>query len=171
MAEISPDALADLCQECLPALLALHADDAIKSETLYDELALVASDAEAAASCTSCRKIQALWGGMGAVYEIELTATSAAHGRAAGRKSTAPIILKRVELPNSACTSVGDRRKAASYEVEHAFYERGHAAELRALGADVPLPLHVCRTEHNRFMTLAMTKLSGTPAGGGSPPR
>ena len=146
-----------VARECLPVLLELHASGALSSETLYDELAAAAptaADVDGVA-VSECHEVQRLWGGMGAVLELTLrTATGAA----------APLILKRVELPALGCTSVGDRRKEASYVVEQAFYERGHAAALRALGADVPLPLLTRR--EGRTMTTAMTKLSGAAAGG-----
>ena len=87
-----------------------------------------------------------LWGGMGDVLEL----------RVAGR---APLIAKRIRMPGK-CSSIGDRRKKDSYEVEARFYEGGHAERLLAAGCTLPKPLLVERKGDGQ-LTILMEKLDG----------
>ncbi|KAK3271217.1 hypothetical protein CYMTET_20421 [Cymbomonas tetramitiformis] len=99
------------------------------------------------------RQIARLWGGMGYVHELNVALET---------NESVPIIVKRIELPAN-CTSIGDRRKKASYLHEIAFYENGHAAKLREAGAAVPLPLYT--SVENDVMQICMTKLTGNARG------
>jgi len=94
-----------------------------------------------------------LWGGMGAIYELQVVSKG---------KTVASAIAKRVRMPAD-CTSIGDRRKKASYEVEAAFYGRGHAERLIAAGCSVPVPL-VVETSRADGVTICMSKLPGAKA-------
>jgi hypothetical protein len=80
------------------------------------------------------RSIASLWAGMGNVYKLTISSSAL--------QSPLAIVAKRVELPR-VCSSIGDQRKKDSYDVEAAFYARGHAERLIAAGALVPFPLHV----------------------------
>lgn len=95
------------------------------------------------------KEIASLWAGMGSVYCIT----------AAGAKiKPQSIVAKRVQLP-ARCDSIGDQRKKDSYDVETAFYQKGHAQRLISAGCMVPFPLHV---EHRgEGVTICMTKLEG----------
>jgi hypothetical protein len=86
---------------------------------------------------------------MGNVYRLTITCTG---------NPPVSIIAKRVELPRM-CDSIGDQRKKDSYEVEAAFYSRGHAERLLAAGVVVPAPLHVERRGDN--VTICMTQVGG----------
>eukprot|EP00913_Durusdinium_trenchii_P031237 g29248.t1 len=90
---------------------------------------------------------------MGSVYRI--TATGA-------KIKPQSIVAKRVQLPKH-CDSIGDQRKKDSYDVEAAFYQKGHAERLIDAGCLVPFPLHV---EHSRGegVTICMTELEGGAA-------
>ena len=98
------------------------------------------------------KRIASLWAGMGSVWQLNVSTSTA---------GTPPlsIVAKRVELP-AVCTSIGDQRKKDSYDVEAAFYSRGHAERLLAAGALVPYPLHV---EHRpgEGVTICMTRVEG----------
>jgi len=96
------------------------------------------------------RSVASLWAGMGNVYTLTITPTSGA-----------PVTLcaKRVSLPD-VCDSIGDQRKKDSYDVEAAFYSKGHAEKLIAAGARVPFPLHV--EARAGGVTIVMTHLDGS---------
>ena len=98
-------------------------------------------------SATS-RSVASLWAGMGSVEEIR--AQTAEHG-------TITFVAKVIRLPQR-CTSVGDQRKADSYDVEAAFYNGGHAAKLISAGCRVPRPLIV---ERGTPLVICMTKVPG----------
>jgi len=106
-------------------------------------------DASAIAE-VSARPIASLWAGMGSVYALTIKCTD-------GPPVT--IVAKRIELP-SVCDSIGDQRKKDSYDVEAAFYSRGHAERLIGVGARVPFPLHV-EAARGEGLTICMTKLDG----------
>ena len=101
------------------------------------------------------RSIASLWAGMGTVYTLAITPASGA-----------PVTLcaKRVSLPDE-CDSIGDQRKKDSYDVEAAFYSRGHAERLIAAGARVPFPLHV--EARAGGVTIVMTQLEGSSSAHG----
>ena len=79
------------------------------------------------------KRIASLWAGMGSVWQLHVSTSTAG-------APPLSIVAKRVELP-AVCTSIGDQRKKDSYDVEAAFYSRGHAERLLAAGALVPYPL------------------------------
>ena len=92
------------------------------------------------------KSIQRLWAGMGTIYELSC--------------GDQRIIAKVVKLPKR-CDSVGDRRKAKSYECEAAFYRDGYAAQLLDAGVVVPRPLHV--EARSDGVTIVMSRLDGRP--------
>ena len=94
------------------------------------------------------RAIASLWAGMGSVYKITIETSAGA---------IAEIVAKRVALPKR-CSSIGDQRKKESYDVEAAFYSRGHAERLIAAGAIVPTPLLVDKAPD---VTICMTCVDG----------
>ena len=98
------------------------------------------------------KRIASLWAGMGSVWQLNVSTSTAG-------APPLSIVAKRVELP-AVCTSIGDQRKKDSYDVEAAFYSRGHADRLLAAGALVPYPLHV---EHRpgEGVTICMTRVEG----------
>ena len=96
------------------------------------------------------KAIASLWAGMGSVYKISIT-------RSGGPPLA--IVAKRVVLPPR-CDSIGDQRKKDSYDVEAAFYSKGHAERLIAAGALVPYPLHVEATR-GANVTIVMTQVDG----------
>ena len=98
------------------------------------------------------KRIASLWAGMGSVWQLHVSTSTAG-------APPLSIVAKRVELP-AVCTSIGDQRKKDSYDVEAAFYSRGHAERLLAAGALVPYPLHV---EHRpgEGVTICMTRVEG----------
>ena len=93
--------------------------------------------------------IASLWARMGSVYQLS----------AKTKRSDVSIVAKRVEL-SRVCSSIGDQRKKDSYDVEAAFYSRGHAERLLSAGAIVPTPLHV-ETSRGENVTICMTQLEG----------
>lgn len=97
------------------------------------------------------KAIASLWAGMGNVYK--LTVSSAVPG-----DPPVSIVAKCVELPTGRL-SIGDQRKKDSYDVEAAFYSKGHAERLIAAGAIVPAPLHVEKKGDN--VTICMTQVDG----------
>ena len=97
------------------------------------------------------KRIASLWAGMGNVWQLNIAS-------AAGAPPLA-VVAKRVELP-AVCTSIGDQRKKDSYDVEAAFYLRGHAERLIAAGATVPFPLHVAHRP-GEGLTICMTRVEG----------
>lgn len=96
------------------------------------------------------RPVARLWGGMGSVFEITVTTTTG---------STVTIVAKRIKLPHR-CTSVSDKRKKDSYDVEAAFYRNGHAEQLICAGCRVPFPLFV-ENSRGDGLTICMSKLEG----------
>ena len=96
------------------------------------------------------KSIASLWAGMGNVYRLTIA-------RSGGPPIA--IIAKRVELP-ARCDSIGDQRKKDSYDVEAAFYAKGHAEKLIAAGAIVPFPLHV-EASGGSGVTICQTQLDG----------
>ena len=102
------------------------------------------------AGCTGdswkAKSIQQLWAGMGHIYELQC--------------GDERIVAKVVKLPKR-CDSVGDRRKAKSYECEAAFYRDGYAAQLLDAGVVVPRPLHV--EARSDGVTIVMSRLDGRP--------
>jgi len=97
------------------------------------------------------RSVASLWAGMGNVYSFAIK-----------RSGGAPvnIMAKKIQMP-ARCTSIGDQRKKDSYDVEAAFYSRGHAEKLIAAGCSVPFPLHVQTSP----MVICMTALDGKSRG------
>ncbi|CAE7176599.1 unnamed protein product [Symbiodinium necroappetens] len=98
------------------------------------------------------RAIASLWAGMGSVYDLAVSS----------KNGIQHVVAKRVQLPKR-CDSIGDQRKKDSYDVEAAFYQKGHAERLISAGCMVPFPLHV---EHSRGegVTICMTKMEGKPS-------
>jgi hypothetical protein len=96
------------------------------------------------------KSIASLWAGMGSVFRLSITCND---------HPPLSIIAKRVELP-AVCDSIGDQRKKDSYDVEGAFYSRGHAEQLIAAGAVVPFPLHV-EPRRGSGVTICMTEVEG----------
>jgi len=116
----------------------------------FEEAGLQPLSAESLAA-VQCSSIASLWAGMGAVYQLVLECSD--------KRQPVSIVAKRVELPR-VCDSIGDQRKKDSYDVEAAFYARGHAQRLRAAGALVPFPLHV-DAGRGEGVTICMTQLAG----------
>ena len=77
-----------------------------------------------------------LWSGMGHIYRIKLPG-------AGDQDQNQQIIIKHVAAPRKT-KSVGDQRKANSYQVEANFYENV-AQQLIKLGLNIPMPLVVER--------------------------
>ena len=102
------------------------------------------------AGCTGdawkAKSIQQLWAGMGHIYELQC--------------GDERIVAKVVKLPKR-CDSVGDRRKAKSYECEAAFYRDGYALQCIDAGVVVPRPLHV--EARSDGVTIVMSRLDGRP--------
>ena len=103
-------------------------------------------------ACPSCsapvtsRKLQTLWGGMGAVHEV-----SADTGHA--------VVVKRIDLPaDSPALSEGDRRKRLSYLCETSFYAHFAASAISA-GALVPQHLHHEFSADGRVLSIVMSRL------------
>ena len=98
------------------------------------------------AGCTGdawkAKSIQQLWAGMGHIYELQC--------------GDERIVAKVVKLPKR-CDSVGDRRKAKSYECEAACY----ATQLLDADVVVPRPLHV--EARSDGVTIVMSRLDGRP--------
>jgi len=95
---------------------------------------------------TLCR----LWGGMGHVYRMQV--------KKANRNLT--IIVKHVSSSSSTQgtrLSVGDQRKADSYECEANFYQR-LAPRLLTQGLEIPIPLHI---EREDGVLICMSELKG----------
>lgn len=95
------------------------------------------------------KRVATLWAGYGSIFKLMVE----------GGSAPISIIVKRVELP-SVCDSIGDQRKKDSYDVEAAFYAKGHAEKLRAAGAMVPFPLHV--EKQGEDVTICMTEVKGS---------
>ena len=94
----------------------------------------------------TAKSIQRLWAGMGTIYELKC--------------GDQRIIAKVVKLPKR-CDSIGDRRKAKSYECEAAFYSQGYATQLLDADVVVPRPLHV--EARSDGVTIVMSRLDGRP--------
>eukprot|EP00929_Paragymnodinium_shiwhaense_P030818 TRINITY_DN17394_c0_g1_i2.p1 TRINITY_DN17394_c0_g1~~TRINITY_DN17394_c0_g1_i2.p1 ORF type:complete len:357 (+),score=44.07 TRINITY_DN17394_c0_g1_i2:93-1163(+) len=110
--------------------------------------------ASSAITGVKAKSVATLWAGMGAVYEVTAENT-------AGPPVT--IVAKRIQLPEK-CKSIGDQRKKDSYDVEGAFYSKGHAEALVKAGAIVPLPLHVDKSR-GAGLTVCMSRLMGSGRG------
>lgn len=98
-----------------------------------------------------------LWGGMGAIVELEASFSSG---------ETRTLIAKVIDLPAEP-KNTSERRKKASYEVEARFYEKGHAERLIKAGAPCPVPLLIDRPQGaggGGRLTICMTQMGGTPA-------
>jgi len=78
-----------------------------------DALALAQAADPAIASVSSTSQIATLWAGMGQILRLQCQTAS-------GTQRT--LVAKRIRCKNP--RSIGDRRKAASYRVEAAFYSR-----------------------------------------------
>ena len=88
-----------------------------------------------------------LWAGMGHVYSLTTD-------------SKEEVIAKVVKLPKD-CWSVGDVRKAKSYECEAAFYSGGFAARVADAGVEVPRALHA--ETRRDSVAIVMSRLTGRP--------
>lgn len=97
------------------------------------------------------KSIASLWAGMGNVYTLSIALTDG---------DSLTIVAKRVTLP-ARCDNIGDQRKKNSYDVEAAFYLRGHAERLIAVGCAVPRPLYV-EASRGEGVTICMTLLEGS---------
>ena len=129
---MQPDEALDLAQRCAP------------------RFAQAGLPAAPTITKVRAKRMCGLWAGMGAVYELVVSAD--------GIPDFA-IVAKRISLPKN-CSSIGDRRKKDSYDCEAAFYAcgGGFAERLIKAGAAVPFPLLVERTP---ALTICMTKLVG----------
>jgi hypothetical protein len=123
----------ELVEHCLPRF-----EQAGLPELTSDDIFAVQSKA-----------VASLWAGMGHVYKLTILP-----------KGEISIIAKCVELPQ-VCGSIGDQRKKDSYDVEAAFYSKGHAEKLIVAGAIVPVPLHVQGGNGAKDVTICMTQLEG----------
>jgi serine/threonine protein kinase len=92
--------------------------------------------------------VQSLWGGMGHIYKVSWNSDT----------RTNCLILKHVAPPRKSM-SLGDKRKADSYQVECNFYQ--HVAPLLAQkhGLSLPVPYLVERNcgKHENEMVVAMS--------------
>mmetsp|Transcript_11873 Transcript_11873/g.30124 ORF Transcript_11873/g.30124 Transcript_11873/m.30124 type:complete len:336 (+) Transcript_11873:112-1119(+) len=85
-----------------------------------DALALARSADPEVKSITSVSQIATLWGGMGSIVRLKC--------QVEGPNESITIIAKRIRCSNP--RSFGDRRKAASYQVEASFYGSDACLEL-----------------------------------------
>ena len=94
---MQPDEALDLAQRCLP------------------RFAQAGLPAAPTITKVRAKRMCGLWAGMGAVYELVVSADGVADFA---------IVAKRISLPKN-CSSIGDRRKKDSYDCEAAFYACG----------------------------------------------
>lgn len=86
--------------------------------------------------------IARLWGGMGYIYRVDI------------RGHAAPRVVKHVRLPSSV-TSLGDRRKADSYQCEANFYQHVVPQLRDQYGVDLPETYHVERTDNSVLIVMS----------------
>jgi hypothetical protein len=110
-------------------------DESMKSEGMFQ------SDVEATSLCS-------LWAGTGHILMVSCR----------GKR----FIVKQIRLSSkNPKASVGDRRKAASYEVEANFYERLAVNLIDEHGLRVPRPYHVERKKNEILLCLSYVHSNG----------
>mmetsp|Transcript_31862 Transcript_31862/g.77225 ORF Transcript_31862/g.77225 Transcript_31862/m.77225 type:complete len:386 (-) Transcript_31862:218-1375(-) len=150
-----------LLEHCLPALqqslpsASSNNDDYLKrQQQLASSLISSSSDDEDTeiACDIQVHNMCRLWAGMGYVYQIQLDIDS----------SSLELIVKRVSPTGKKRQkiSLGDQRKADSYECEANFYQNV-APMLLQKGLEIPIPLHV---ERDNGVIICMTQLQGESA-------
>jgi thiamine kinase-like enzyme len=105
-----------LARICLPKL-------GLSSDDIHDE-----SDIHISTLCS-------LWAGMGHIYKVTTAASPSIQ-----------FVVKHVAAPrNNKNQSLGDQRKAESYQVEASFYEKLAPELISKHGITLPQPLHIER--------------------------
>mmetsp|Transcript_8931 Transcript_8931/g.18923 ORF Transcript_8931/g.18923 Transcript_8931/m.18923 type:complete len:357 (-) Transcript_8931:220-1290(-) len=139
---IDDDAAKRLLRACVPALKceAGEGSDTLKEEDFSP------SSTTKIKSKNVCR----LWGGKGYVYELSVPSHDVS------------IIVKRVS-PVTGRLSLGDRRKADSYQVEANFYDKLAPHLIDNRGLNIPRPLYVERGAGDEVI-ICMKKLRGREA-------
>lgn len=145
---LNPKEAKRLVEHCLPALEQCLPSSASSRKEQEQLIASLLSSPQQRYDI-QVRNLCRLWGGMGYVYQIEVGSC------------TLEIIVKQVSPTGNdkKKLSLGDRRKADSYECEANFYQHLAPLLLRK-GLEIPIPLHVERGD-NGEMTICMTKLHG----------
>ena len=92
-----------------------------------DALALARSADPEVIAVESVSRIASLWGGMGSIVRLRCE-TKTGGGSTANGTTSSTLIAKRIRCSNP--RSFGDKRKAASYEVEASFYGSEACREL-----------------------------------------
>jgi hypothetical protein len=98
-----------------------------------------------------------LWSGMGYLYRVDLVDSSSA------ASPYFPRVVKQIRLPSS-LSSLGDRRKADSYQVEANFFEHVVPQLRNEYNVQVPETYHVERSK--KTISIVMSYVPA--AGGGS---
>ena len=127
--------------------------------SLATKLARLSTGDDSAVVVETPSRLCGLWAGMGSIFEVNFQ--SASHPRSSNDVTVRQtIIVKQIVCPED-LESIGDVRKRDSYQCEANFYANGFAAELKAIGCEVPKPLHISRSNNN--VTICMSKLVGDP--------
>lgn len=136
---MNPKEATRLLRKCIPAMRQ-------SGEPLPEELEnnLRPSDVKVKSLCR-------LWAGMGHIYDVSLLG---------GQHH---VIVKRVSpQPRSQLRSIGDRRKADSYQVEASFYDSFAPRLINDHNLSIPRPYHVERGgEDGQQVTICMSRVEG----------
>jgi hypothetical protein len=165
---VAQDQVVHWTRNCLPKLWKLNGrmvdpdDDSVMQEILAHDK----SNIQVTALCS-------LWSGMGHIYKVtvktKIFATTAASANEVNKKNTTTMewqfVVKQVEprpLRKGQQRSLGDRRKAESYQVEANFYEY-LAPQLQAShGVLLPSPFFVERGgDTGEEVTIGMSLVKG----------
>jgi hypothetical protein len=95
-----------------------------------------------------------LWAGMGHIYKV--TVVKSPDSNKSKRKKTTTLAIKHVAAGRQQ-QSLGDRRKAFSYQVEANFYEKLAPTLIERHGLDIPKPYHVDRQPDTGEIVIAMS--------------
>lgn len=138
-----------VAQLCLPKLQRSNGDDHDTTITLHDE-----SDLQVSTICS-------LWSGMGHIYKVAIPL------RSAGGASI-EFLVKHVAAPRKQQQrqSLGDCRKAASYQVEANFYDKLAKILIQRHGLRLPQPLlverHSGKSKNEIVIGMSFVKSSST---------
>ncbi|KAL3935703.1 MAG: hypothetical protein SGBAC_008831 [Bacillariaceae sp.] len=148
---LNPKEAKRLLEYSLPALQQSLASASSNNDQLKRQERLVSSlvTSDVSSSSDTQHEVQVhnlcrLWGGMGYVYQIQVD-------------GCLTVIVKRVSPTGKKRLSLGDQRKADSYECEANFYQHV-APRLLQKGLEIPMPLHV---ERDNGVIICMTQLQG----------
>jgi len=128
----------DLARQCLKQISSIPESAKVS----------IIEDAQARRKKTLISQMCRLWAGMGSIYLVEI-------------QDALKFAVKHVTPPPSKQQSLGDERKAFSYQVEANFYQHV-APELLLIGLVLPTPYYVQYGPAEQEITICMSLLEGS---------